>query len=262
MKKMTLLSMFLLLSIAVFSQAIADKMNAADYHRAVWHPIHFSPDIDSATNEQCLSCHQEIIERNVLPKTKAGVTTDSLQVWYQTLSVYGGVQETFHRRHLETALAKNLMNMKCTTCHQGWNPREAASIPPDVNNTRNTLRKQVNPEICLMCHGNSPYKIMGLPSPWTESRDMFQDDCLICHAAIRTTRHQVNFLNAEAIETAGKENSDVCFGCHGGRSWYRITNPYPRHAWDGMAKQIPEWAEHRPTQSEPRFQLNLQQVKK
>ena len=34
------------------------------------------------------------------------------------------------------------------------------------------------------------------------SREMFQNDCLTCHAAIRTTRHQVNYLKAEAIEAA------------------------------------------------------------
>jgi hypothetical protein len=260
MKKIILISVLLLLSTVVLLPAMAEKMDAADYHRAVWHPVHFSPDIDSASNEQCLSCHQEIIERKVLPNTLAGVATDSLQSWYQTLTSYSGAQETFHRRHLVTPLAKDLMNMKCTTCHQGWDPRESAPIPPDVNNTRFTLRKQVNPEICLMCHGKSAYQIMGLPSPWQESRDMFQDNCLLCHAGIRTTRHQVNFLNAEAIEKAGKENADTCFGCHGGRSWYRITYPYPRHAWDGMAKEIPEWAKHRSTQSEPRFRLNQQQA--
>jgi len=262
MKKNYLISVLFLLSISIPTVLIAADRNSAGYQQAVWHPIHFYPDIKSASNEQCLSCHKEITDRLVLAESLAGVSANSTLSWYQTLSTYSGPQETFHRRHLETGLAKDLMKLKCTTCHQGWNPREAAQVPPDVNNNRFTLRKQVNPEICLMCHGDNPYQIMGLPSPWPESREMFQDNCLLCHAAIRTTRHQVNFLNAEAIEKAGAENSDVCFGCHGGRQWYRIAYPYPRHAWDGIANETPDWAKDRPTQSEPRFREKQQQAQK
>jgi len=240
----------------------ADKLPPSDYHSARWDPVHFSPAIDSATNEQCLLCHQEIINRKVLNQSPAGVSSDSVSAWYQTLAVYKGPQETFHRRHLTSPLAKQLMNMQCTTCHQGSDPREQAPVPADVNNARFTLRKQVNPEICLMCHGDSPYQLMGLPSPWPESREMFQDNCLLCHVATRTNRHQVNFLNAAAIEEAGKKNSDVCYGCHGGRKWYRIAYPYPRHAWKGMGDVVPEWAKDRPTESEPRFRLKQQQSKK
>jgi len=224
----------------------------------MWDPIHFSPAIDTATDEQCLECHQEVLERKVLPVSPAGVTADSAQAWYQTLTTYEGPQETFHRRHMVTPLAEKLMDMKCTTCHQDENPREEAPIPPDLQKTSFTLRKQVNPETCLMCHGDNPYQMMGLPKPWEESRDMFQNNCLLCHAAIRTTRHQVNYLKADAIEAAGKEDSDSCFGCHGGRQWYRIPYPYPRHAWKGMAKEIPEWAKDRPTESEPRFRIQQQ----
>jgi len=255
MKKYYLVSVLLSVACAVAPLALAQSFSADDYDRAQWNPLHFSPAIDSASNDQCLQCHQEILERKTLSKTPSGVSSGSVRAWYQTLSTYEGHQETFHRRHLTTPLASDLMNMQCTTCHQGSNPREAASVPPDTQNTRFTLRKQVNPEICLMCHGDSPYQIMGLPSPWYESSEMFQDNCLLCHNGIRTNRHQVNFLKAGAIEKAGKENSDVCFGCHGGRQWYRIAYPYPRHAWDGMAKKIPDWAKHRPTESEARFRL-------
>ncbi len=77
--------------------------------------------------------------------------------------------------------------------------------------------------------------------------------CNTCHAGIRTNRHKVNYLKAEAIEAAGQENSDSCFGCHGARPWYRIAYPYPRHAWEGMAPEVPDWAKGRPTESEARF---------
>jgi hypothetical protein len=76
------------------------------------------------------------------------------------------------------------------------------------------------------------------------------------------TRHQVNFLKADAIEEAAKNDSDVCYGCHGGRQWYRIPFPYPRHAWSGMAKDVPDWAKDRPTESEPRFQIKTPKAAK
>ena len=261
MKKIYLLAALLLLSASITTQSVAEESKPADYHRSAWDPIHFSPAIDTATDEQCLTCHREILERNVRSASQAGVSAESTLAWYQTLTTYTGPQETFHRRHLTTPLAKKLMRMKCTTCHQGGDTREEAPIPPDMQQTRFTLRKQVNPEICLMCHGDQPYQLMGLPSPWAESREMFQDNCLLCHAGIRTTRHQVNYLDADAIEEAGKENSDTCYGCHGGRKWYRISYPYPRHAWQGMAEEVPDWAKDRPTESEPRFRLEQQQAK-
>jgi hypothetical protein len=67
----------------------------------------------------------------------------------------------------------------------------------------------------------------------------------------------VNYLRADAIEAAGKQSSDVCYGCHGGRSWYRSSYPYPRHEWPGMDKEVPDWARDRPTSSEPRFLLGI-----
>ena len=229
--------------------------DAMDYGLARWHPSHFKPAIDETTNDQCLSCHQEIIERKVLDVSPAGVKSAEALAWYQTLYTYQGEQETFHRRHLVTPLAAELMDMKCNTCHQGNDPREEAPIPPDPARQDFTLQKMVNPDVCLMCHGAHPFEIMGLPGPWPATRDTFQNNCLLCHAGIRTRRHQVNFLKAKAIEDAAAKEGDVCYGCHGGRQWYRIAFPYARNAWDGMAKEVPEWAKDRPTQSEERFRL-------
>ncbi len=261
MKRFYLLSAALFLSTGITILPAADEPEL-EHQRAIWDPIHFSPLIESATDEQCLKCHQEILQGKTLAKSPAGVSADSTLAWYQTLTTYEGSQETFHRRHLVTPFAKKIMDMKCITCHQGNNPREQAIVPPDYQTTQYTLRKQVNPKTCLMCHGDNPYEIMALPSPWEESRDLFQNNCLLCHSNIRTNRHQVNFLKADAIEEAGKENADVCFGCHGGRQWYRIPYPYPRHKWEGMAKEVPEWAKDRPTESEPRFRLEQQQATK
>jgi hypothetical protein len=64
-------------------------------------------------------------------------------------------------------------------------------------------------------------------------------------------------LKPEAIEQAAAQNSDVCYGCHGGRAWYRISFPYPRHPWANMPAEVPEWAKGRSTQSEDRFRLPM-----
>jgi hypothetical protein len=114
------------------------------------------------------------------------------------------------------------------------------------------------------------WQIMNLPAPmpgpWPECRDRYQNDCLSCHAVYRTVRHQVSYLKADAIEELAKPQNlggDVCYGCHGGRAWYRTEFPYPRHPYPGMDK-IPEphpaWAEGRPTESEPEYALPLKPV--
>lgn len=225
-----------------------------DYQRARWNPLHFKPAIDSASDEQCLACHLEILENSVRPESKAGVKAANSLAWYQTLDTYEGEQGTFHWRHLKSAYSTQVMQMQCVTCHQGSDPRDRAVNPPDVNNTAHVLRKNTNPDICLMCHGKHANEIMGMEQSWPEIRDAMQNDCLICHSTIRTNRHQVNFLKPEAIEKlAAEKGGDVCYGCHGGRQWYRIGFPYPRHPWEGMAPEVPEWAKDRPTQSEARF---------
>jgi hypothetical protein len=256
MKKYWTLGTVLGLVLVVLLAGILPRANggAKDYDAARWDPLHFRPAISTASDEQCLACHREILERKPRAVTPAGVKADDALAWYQTLDTYAGEQDTFHRRHLLSPYAERVMALRCNTCHQGSDPREEAPIPPSDTGTAGfTLRKTVNPETCLMCHGKFNYQVMGLPSDWPESSRMFGNSCLTCHAAIRTTRHQVNFLDAEAIEEAGQESADACYGCHGGRAWYRINYPYPRHAWPGMAPGTPEWATDRPTQSEQRF---------
>ena len=228
-----------------------------DYDDARWDPIHFKPAIETATNEQCLACHQEVLEPSVSEVSPAGVKASEALAWYQTLSTYEGEQDTFHRRHLTGEYAQQVMDLKCNTCHQGNDPREETANSHATGDGTLTQRKQVDPEICLMCHGQFPWEVMtGLTGPWSESGQIFQNNCMACHAAFRTVRHQVNFLKPEAIEQAGTADGDVCYGCHGGRSWYRIHYPYPRHEWPGMAPQVPDWAKDRPTQSQARFQLD------
>ena len=236
------------------------------YEAARWHPIHNKPDIDHATNEQCLSCHQEILNRSVRQVSPAGLKATDTIAWYQTLDTYSGSQETFHQRHLTSDFAKKVMNLNCTFCHLGNDPREEAVVPPSATEHRFTLRKTVNPSTtCLRCHGSFPIKLMeGLEGTWPTARKDLEDEetkngCLSCHGeAFRTVRHQVNYLNASAIEELAKESSDTCYGCHGGRAWFSNSFPYPRHAWPGMPEEQPDWVKGRATESEERFLVGVE----
>lgn len=237
-----------------------------DYQQAKWHPIHFKPDIDKATNEQCLVCHKEILTTPLRAKSPAGVDAKTSVAWYQTLDTYQGEQDSFHARHLTTPLANEVMNLSCTFCHQGHDPREEA---PKASATAApasfTLRKVVTTtQTCLLCHGKFPVESMGLDAtqPWHKLREDLEsadapNGCLTCHAEqFRTVRHLVTYLKADAIEAAAKVgSSDTCFGCHGGRAWYRTSFPYPRHAWPGMDKAVPDWAKGRPTESDPKYAI-------
>lgn len=249
------LMLVLTCSAVIVSTAGADS-GSPDYQRARWDPRHFKPLIDQTGDQECLQCHAEVLAPSVRGLSPAGVRADRSLAWYQTLDTYSGAQDTFHRRHLTSALAKQVMKLRCNTCHQGHDPRdEAPSTSKTAQTGGYTLRKQVDPKTCLMCHGQFNWEVMGLPGHWREQGEAFGNNCLVCHTSIRTTRHKVNFLNHEAIEVAGQDNGDVCYGCHGGRAWYRVSYPYPRHAWDGMDQETPDWAKPRPTQSEPRFRL-------
>lgn len=253
----------------------ATKARAAktDYQRGVWDPIHFKPAIDHASNEACLVCHSEIMKTPPRAASPAGVKAADTLAWYQTLETYSGKQESFHWRHLQSPFGKETMNLQCNFCHQGHDPREKS---PHVTATKSdgapnsswrdnapafTLRKSVNPaETCLRCHGAFPAENMGLSDPWPATRESLEtagtpNGCLSCHAEqFRTNRHQVSYLKGANIEKLAKANSDVCYGCHGGRQWYRISYPYPRHAWPGMP-DAPDWAKDRPAHSDARFQL-------
>lgn len=244
---------------------------ALDYERARYHPLHFPPAAQQASNEECLVCHQEILDHKPLEASPAGVPADQTYAWYQTLDTYAGAQESFHYRHLESDFAKEVMNLECNFCHKGNDPREESPdmVPTRVTlssepNPEFTLRKMVNPsETCLRCHGAFPDpEIMGLEADWPEARvDMEYPEapngCLSCHAeSFRTVRHGVTYLNAENIEALARAgSSDTCYGCHGGRSWYRVTYPYPRHAWPDMDTEVPDWAAERTTASDPEYAL-------
>ena len=253
----------------------APPMDPSLYEPARWHPIHFRPEIESATNEQCLACHSDVLTRKVRETSPAGVKASESLAWYQTLDTYAGDQLRFHQRHMTSPFATQVMDLKCNFCHQGHDPREespgSSATTPGTETDAFTLRKVVNPsQRCLLCHGKFSYEIMALEGPWPKVRGDLEDPetpelrngCLTCHSkegGFRTVRHQVSYLKADAIERLAQEgSSDVCYGCHGGRSWYRISYPYPRHPWPDMDPDVPEWAKDRPTESDPRYALDKQ----
>ena len=251
--------------------ALKATIEGMDYERARYHPLHFPPQINTASNEECLVCHAEIMTHKPREASPAGVPATGTIAWYQTLATYDGPQADFHFRHLQSAYATSVMNLQCTFCHKGNDPREES---PDLIRGRAafsapatpefTLRKMVNPSTsCLLCHGAmpDPEGIMGLDGPWHQIRADFEDEetlngCLTCHGeyGFRTNRHNVTYLNAATIEDLATASSDTCYGCHGGRAWYRISYPYPRHPWEDMDEETPEWALTRPTQSNPQYQ--------
>ena len=256
--------------------ALEAELPLLDYQRARYHPIHNSPRIETASSAECLVCHQEIVTHEPRATSPAGVEAAQSLAWYQTLDTYSGPQADFHWRHLQSDYAKQVMKLECTFCHKGNDPREES---PDMMPTRAafeapatpefTLRKMVNPsETCLLCHGAmpDPVNIMGLAGEWPEARVDLEyaeapNGCLSCHAeTFRTNRHQVNYLNAANIEEIARSGtSDACYGCHGGRAWYRIAYPYARHPWPGMDDStIPDWAAGRPTGSKPEHRLPAQ----
>lgn len=252
---------------------IEAALPAMGYQAARYHPLHFSPAIETASSAECLACHKEIIAHPVREESPAGVKAADSLAWYQTLDTYSGPQADFHWRHLESDFAKQVMKLECTFCHKGNDPREES---PDMVPTRAafgaggapefTLRKMVNPsETCLLCHGAmpDPVNIMGLAGPWHEARIDLEyaeapNGCLSCHAeTFRTNRHQVNYLNAATIEDLARNGtSDTCYGCHGGRAWYRTSYPYARTPWPGMdTETVPDWAAGRPTAPKPEHRI-------
>lgn len=259
--------------IAAKMAALETEIPTLDYQRARYHPIHFPPAIETASNEECLACHQEILSNNVRATSPAGVKSAETMAWYQTLDTYAQGQSDFHWRHMKSDFAQSVMNLQCNFCHKGNDPREES---PDMMPSRDaflasstpefTLRKMVNPsETCLLCHGAmpDPENIMGLGGSWHEVRADLEyaeapNGCLSCHAeTFRTNRHNVTYLKAANIEDLARAGtSDTCYGCHGGRAWYRISYPYARTPWPGMdTETVPDWALDRPTQSKPEYHL-------
>jgi len=154
--------------------ALAGKAKKKDYLRDRWDPIHFRPNIDRATNEQCLACHKEILTRK--PR--------------------------------KVSLKCNFCHRGNDPREEA-----PGSHAENVKDAGYTLRKMVDPEkTCLRCHGKFPFEFMeGLEDDWSKIRQDFEDEetkngCLAaCHGeTFRTVRHQVTYLKPKNIEKLAK----------------------------------------------------------
>ena len=172
----------------------------------------------------CLGCHQEILaaEGGVLAAIDPSIKLDKLRPWYQEVNTYQGPQLRFHERHLKTPLATSIMAMSCVFCHEHTEVR--ATFPGE--DSGGSFRKQVNAETnCLRCHGQFP-TVHG--RPWTALQSAIDGQtCLACHTeeGLRVG-HDSPYLQAEAIVAKGREHAELCYGCHGYRSWYQKTFDY------------------------------------
>ena len=97
---------WVLAAIAMAHPAVAAP--AVDYQRARFDPIHFQPAIAQASDAQCLACHEEVLKPSMREQSPAGVKAATTLAWYQQTNTYQGAQETFHRRHLSTPLARTM----------------------------------------------------------------------------------------------------------------------------------------------------------
>lgn len=240
----------------------AESVKRLNYEQARYHPIHFQPRIMNAKDSECLACHAEVLKPSVREQSPSGLDAKASKAWYQELSTYQGDQQTFHQRHLTSEYSQKVMKLACNFCHTGSDPREETTWLDPVANTPSmafSMRKMVNvEETCLRCHGAFPSTIMGL-TEWVDiAEGMGPQGCQTCHAQLfRTVRHQVNYLHPAEIEKLAEKDTNVCFGCHGGRQWYQTSYAYPRHPWPGMAPDKPDWAKNRLTESDARFLVGV-----
>lgn len=85
------------------------------------------------------------------------------------MSTYQGAQDTFHRRHLTTEYATKVMQMRCTTCHEG-SPRatKPPTRPPTTRTVALTLQNGQPRDFLSQVPREDDHEIMGLPGPWNE----------------------------------------------------------------------------------------------
>src|SRR5574343_1226112 len=72
------------------------------------HPLHARPAVETASDAQCLACHASVLEARPRAVSPAGIPASSRRAAYQETPTYQGEQESFHRRHLVTPLARSL----------------------------------------------------------------------------------------------------------------------------------------------------------
>lgn len=137
-----------------------------------------------------------------------------------------------HTAHLTSPLLK----MTCVTCHESVDMEEGSAA---------LLRKQVNPELCVRCHGQFPDH-----GRITKARTT---SCVLCHGT-QIANRQLNYavrmkeLGADAYVNMEAVNGDNCLTCHGDKAWFAVSSgelaEEPESGAAGQPQQpLPEWEE-------------------
>jgi hypothetical protein len=210
--------------------------NAYERERLI--ETHHDAGVKGVPDSVCLGCHQEVFEAEgaVVPPIDPRIDLTKLQPWYQEISTYQGPQLRFHERHLKTPFASSMMTMSCVLCHENTEVR--VTFPGE--DSGGSFRKQVSGETnCLRCHGQFP-AVHG--AEWaTLQQAVGGQTCLACHTeeGLRVG-HETTYLQAEAIVAKGRDNVEVCYGCHGYRSWYQKAFDYKALKVKRHAAESPE----------------------
>lgn len=202
------------------SLAGAETDPRSERHRKILSRSEAIPEGDSPDG-RCRVCHGQLL---VAPRAEspAGLASDDAMAAYQRLTTYAGGQENFHWRHRDSPYARQMMRIQCQDCHPGRDPRQPALARDDPRHPR-MLRKQVDPVLCVNCHGRFPDHRTAFAGNWMQARAAFAGNCLVCHAADAGRRHASTLLAGAEIERQGAASGDVCYGCHGGRAWYAVS---------------------------------------
>jgi hypothetical protein len=207
--------------LVVGGTSVAEVDPEYERHRRLWERSHFPPGEDSLDG-RCLGCHADVLEQAPRRAMPAGALPEGLLPPYQRLATYDGGQASFHWRHRRSSYAQSVMRMRCQSCHRGRDPR----LPEVHRHEREfpvALRKRVHPNLCVNCHGRFPDHRAAFDGDWPAVRQRFDGNCLVCHEGDSARRHHNPLLDREAVEAQARDSGDVCYGCHGGRAWYRVS---------------------------------------
>jgi hypothetical protein len=225
MNSLKWIAVFLILAISGYglkagadARQIAERERLADEGgkllRASYSPLHFKPAIDTATDAQCLACHKEVLEDKPRVASPAGVRAADSIAWYQRTSTYSGEQDSFPSPAPGDADGAGLDEPALHHLPSGPGPaRGSAGLlgdgdAPDRSPASPCASRSIRkPPASSATASFRPRRSWACPARGPRSRTCSRTTAWRCHAAIRTNRHQVSYLNADAIEAAAREGT-------------------------------------------------------
>jgi hypothetical protein len=165
--------------------------------RASYSPLHFKPAIESATDAQCLACHKEVLDDNPALASPAGLRAADSLAWYQ------------QTEHLQRRAGQLPSPPSGDADGEAVDEPQLHHLPPGPGPARRSPGLLGDGNAANRCRihaaqaGQSRDDLPQVPRPVSrqgdhgpagavagEAKDMFQNDCLGCHArsALRATR--------------------------------------------------------------------------